>query len=92
MTIINIPLPKKWLTLLDNDLIESQFDLSPLDDAFLYRILANKSKHVHLLLLADTMRSILKKIQFRIIIINNQNLDKNVDSLLQMNLAIINWP
>ena len=46
-------------TLLNDDVVELQLHLRPLDDPLLYRVLRDHPEHLHLLLLPDPVRSVL---------------------------------
>jgi hypothetical protein len=48
-------------TLLNDEIVETQFHLSSLDNTLLNGILRDHPKHAHLLLLSNTMGSVLHK-------------------------------
>ncbi|RUS91447.1 hypothetical protein EGW08_000771, partial [Elysia chlorotica] len=56
-------------TLLDDYIVQAEFHLSPLDDALLHCVFCDEPEHTDLLLLADTMGSILKR----------YTIDRNID-------------
>ena len=49
------------LTLLNDDVVETQLHVGALHNALFHRVLRHQAEDVHLLLLPDTMRTILQQ-------------------------------
>lgn len=48
-----------WVTLLNDDRVQTQLHLGPLHDPLLHRVFSNITKDAHLLLLANSVSSVL---------------------------------